>query len=79
MSLKGTTPERQGEHFLSKTKYWNKKPGSTDLKLQDWRVISFYKKFLTDWRVIVRSLNKETACKKRKPKRQEKERKNQAP
>jgi hypothetical protein len=72
MCLNETTPKGEWENFLSKTKYWNENPDDTDLLQQDWGVISFFEEYLTDWNVIVNSLNRVKACptKKRKPKRQ---------
>jgi len=86
MCLNENTPEGKGEHFLSKTNSWNKKPDATGLLLQDWGVFSFFEAFLKDWDVIINSLNKKNACKwtaratrEKKPKRQKTKGKNHAP
>jgi hypothetical protein len=80
MSLSATKPEVEGDKLLSKTKHWNENPDTTGLLLQDWRVISFFKKYLTDWDEIVKSLHKKNACtKKKKTKGQKKKGKTQAP
>jgi hypothetical protein len=66
--MKATKPEVEGDRLLSKTKHWNENPDTTGLLLQDWRVISFYKKYLTEWYAIVKRLHWKNAClEKRKP------------
>jgi hypothetical protein len=81
MCLNETTSQGDGDNFLSEAKYWNNKPDNTGILVQDWGVISFFKKYLTEWNVIVNSLHKEKGCttKKRKPNRQNTEGKRQAP
>jgi len=79
MSLHATKPEAEGDKILSMTKHWNKNPDTTGLLLQDWRVISFFKKYLTEWDEIVKSLHKKNACAKKRQKGKKKNGKTQAP
>jgi hypothetical protein len=77
MCLNATTPETVAEDFLSKTENWNNKARGTMVLMQDWGVMLFYEAYLTEFNVIVNSLNKGNACKgiirtnkKKKPKKQ---------
>ncbi|KAJ9583161.1 hypothetical protein L9F63_022493 [Diploptera punctata] len=68
-------PEQINDDFLySKTDRWYSKPDYTHSKIQDWGVISMYRKFIVDWFNIMRKVNSNTFCKldskkkKKKPK-----------
>jgi hypothetical protein len=62
MCLNETTPEGKGGNFPTKTKQFDKTPSETYLLVQDWGIISFYKAFLRDWKVIVNRIDKVNGC-----------------
>jgi hypothetical protein len=67
MGLKGTTPEGNGENFISKTQHWDKNPDLTGSLVQDWGVILFFEKYLTDWEAILDSLERDNRKRTKKP------------
>jgi hypothetical protein len=66
-SLNISIPERVREDFFSKREKWDPIPDATGSLVQDWGVISLYKKFLGDWHLIIdRVIKKTDLCKSSK-------------
>jgi hypothetical protein len=63
MCLNETTPKTVAQDFLSKTENWNQNPDATGLLVQDWGVVQLFEAFLTDWNIIVSSVNNKNGCK----------------
>lgn len=63
-SLNISIPERVREDLFSQSGKWDPNPDATVSLVQDWGVISLYKKFLCDWHMIIERNNKSKECKK---------------
>ncbi|XP_021935780.1 uncharacterized protein LOC110837678 isoform X2 [Zootermopsis nevadensis] len=62
-SLNISIPDRVREDFFSTEDKWDRSPDATGSLVQDWGVISLYKKFLGEWNLIIGKVMKKGVCK----------------